>query len=81
MVGVEMNLKALREVGCGLYVVISKKGDRFNYQIADTVFHSRGNVSRHGSGDSKEVVPGDYASAGAIFGCYCVVVWPADNTC
>ena len=57
MVGVEMNLKALRKVGYDLYVVISEKGDRLNGQIANTVFHSRGNVSRHGSGDSKEVVP------------------------
>jgi len=33
-----MNLKALYKLGYGLYVVCSKKGDRFNGQIANTVF-------------------------------------------
>jgi len=33
-----MNLKALHKLGYGLYVVTSKKGDRFNGQIANTVF-------------------------------------------
>ena len=32
-----MNLKALYKLGYGLYVVCSKKGDRFNGQIANTV--------------------------------------------
>ncbi|MFC1957973.1 rubredoxin [Chloroflexota bacterium] len=33
-----MNLKALYTLGYGLYVVCSRKGDRFNGQIANTVF-------------------------------------------
>jgi len=33
-----MNLKALHSLGYGLYVVTSRKGDRFNGQIANTVF-------------------------------------------
>jgi len=33
-----MNLKALRKLGYGLYVVCSRKGDRINGQIANTVF-------------------------------------------
>ena len=33
-----MDLKALHKVGYGLYVVTSKKGDRLNGQIANTVF-------------------------------------------
>jgi len=33
-----MNLKALYKLGYGMYVVCSKKGDRFNGQIANTVF-------------------------------------------
>jgi flavin reductase (DIM6/NTAB) family NADH-FMN oxidoreductase RutF/rubredoxin len=33
-----MNLKALQKLGYGLYVVCSKKGDRFNGQIANTIF-------------------------------------------
>ncbi len=32
-----MNVKALYKLGYGLYVVTSKKGDRFNGQIANTV--------------------------------------------
>ena len=32
-----MNLKALYKLGYGMYVVCSKKGDRFNGQIANTV--------------------------------------------
>ena len=33
-----MDLKALHKLSYGLYVVTSKKGDRFNGQIANTVF-------------------------------------------
>ena len=33
-----MNLKALHRLGYGLYIVSSKKGDRRNGQIANTVF-------------------------------------------
>ena len=33
-----MNLKALFKLGYGIYVVTSKKGDRLNGQIANTVF-------------------------------------------
>ena len=33
-----MELKALHKLGYGLYVVTSRKGDRFNGQIANTVF-------------------------------------------
>ena len=33
-----MNLKALQKLSYGIYVVTSKKGDRFNGQIANTVF-------------------------------------------
>lgn len=33
-----MDLKALHKLGYGLYVIYSKKGDRFNGQIANTVF-------------------------------------------
>jgi flavin reductase (DIM6/NTAB) family NADH-FMN oxidoreductase RutF len=33
-----MNLKALHNLSYGLYVVSSRKGDRFNAQIANTVF-------------------------------------------
>jgi len=33
-----MNLKALYKLGYGLYVVCSKKGDKLNGQIANTVF-------------------------------------------
>jgi flavin reductase (DIM6/NTAB) family NADH-FMN oxidoreductase RutF len=33
-----MNLKALHKLGYGLYVVSSRKGDRLNGQIANTVF-------------------------------------------
>ena len=33
-----MNLKALYNLGYGLYVVCSRKGDKFNGQIANTVF-------------------------------------------
>ncbi|MBM3174036.1 MAG: High molecular weight rubredoxin [Chloroflexi bacterium] len=33
-----MNLQALYRLGYGLYVVCSKKGDKFNGQIANTVF-------------------------------------------
>lgn len=33
-----MNLNALHKLGYGLYVVCSKKGDKFNGQIANTIF-------------------------------------------
>ena len=33
-----MNLKALRKLGYGIYVIGSRKGDRLNGQIANTVF-------------------------------------------
>jgi flavin reductase (DIM6/NTAB) family NADH-FMN oxidoreductase RutF/rubredoxin len=33
-----MDLKALYKLGYGLYVICSKKGDKFNGQIANTVF-------------------------------------------
>ena len=33
-----MNAKALHKLGYGVYVVTSKKGDKFNGQIANTVF-------------------------------------------
>ena len=33
-----MNPKALHKLGYGLYVVTSRKGDKFNGQIANTVF-------------------------------------------
>lgn len=33
-----MNLKALHKIGYGLYVISSRKGDKFNGQIANTVF-------------------------------------------
>jgi len=33
-----VDLKALRKIGYGLYIVSSKKGDRVNGQIANTVF-------------------------------------------
>jgi flavin reductase (DIM6/NTAB) family NADH-FMN oxidoreductase RutF/rubredoxin len=33
-----MNLKALYKLGYGLYIICSKKGDRLNGQIANTVF-------------------------------------------
>jgi flavin reductase (DIM6/NTAB) family NADH-FMN oxidoreductase RutF/rubredoxin len=33
-----MNPKALQKLGYGLYVVCSKKGDKFNGQIANTIF-------------------------------------------
>ncbi len=33
-----MDAKALHKLGYGLYVICSKKGDRFNGQIANTVF-------------------------------------------
>jgi len=33
-----MNLKALRKLGYGMYVIGSRKGDRLNGQIANTVF-------------------------------------------
>ena len=33
-----MDLKALHKLGYGLYVVTSRKGDKFNGQIANTVF-------------------------------------------
>ena len=33
-----MNLEALRSIGYGLYIVCSKKGDKYNGQIANTLF-------------------------------------------
>lgn len=33
-----MNIKALHKISFGLYVITSRKGDRFNGQIANTVF-------------------------------------------
>ncbi|GAI85896.1 unnamed protein product, partial [marine sediment metagenome] len=33
-----MDLKALYKLGYGLYIVSSKKGERFNGQVANTVF-------------------------------------------
>jgi len=33
-----MNVKALHKIGYGLYIVTSRKGDRFNGQIANTLF-------------------------------------------
>lgn len=33
-----MNLKVLYKLGYGLYVVSSKRGDKLNGQIANTVF-------------------------------------------
>ena len=33
-----MNLQALYRLGYGLYIVSSRKGDKTNGQIADTVF-------------------------------------------
>ena len=33
-----MNLKALQKLGYGLYVVCSRKGDKYNGQIANTIF-------------------------------------------
>ncbi len=33
-----MNLKALQKISYGLYIISSKKGEKFNGQIANTVF-------------------------------------------
>ncbi|MDP2916815.1 MAG: flavin reductase [Dehalococcoidia bacterium] len=33
-----MDPKALQKIGCGVYLVCARKGDRFNGQIANTVF-------------------------------------------
>lgn len=33
-----MNLQALHKIGYGVYIVCSRKGDRFNGQVANTVF-------------------------------------------
>ena len=33
-----MNLSALHKLGYGMYIVCSRKGDRFNGQVANTVF-------------------------------------------
>jgi len=33
-----MNVKALHKIGYGLYIVTSRRGDRFNGQIANTLF-------------------------------------------
>lgn len=33
-----LNLEALNKIGCGMYVVTSRKGDKLNGQIANTVF-------------------------------------------
>ena len=33
-----MNVKALHKIGYGLYIVTSRKGDRFNGQVANTLF-------------------------------------------
>ena len=35
---VEMDVKALYKLSYGVYIVTSKKGDRLNGQIANTIF-------------------------------------------
>ena len=50
-----MNKKALHDISYGLYVICSRKGDKINGQIANTVVQvcaepvmiSRGNISFH----------------------------------
>ena len=62
-----MNLKALYKLGYGLYVVCSKKGDRLNGQIANTVFQVCSEPPIIAVALNKQNLTNEFVSASKVF--------------
>ena len=62
-----MNLKALYKLGYGLYVVCSKKGDKLNGQIANTVFQVCSEPPIIAVALNKQNLTNEFVSASKVF--------------
>ena len=62
-----MNLKALHKLGYGLYVLSSRKGDRLNAQIANTVFQITSEPPTVAVSISKTNLTHEYIRASNVF--------------
>src|SRR4030065_1170421 len=62
-----MNLKALYKLGYGLYVVCSKKGDKLNGQIANTVFQVCSEPPIIAVALNKQNLSNEFVSASKVF--------------
>ena len=62
-----MNLKALHKITYGLYIVSSKKGDRFNGQIANTVFQITSDPPTIAVSINKENLTHEFISESKLF--------------
>ena len=62
-----MNLKALYKLGYGLYVVCSKKGDKLNGQIANTVFQVCSEPPIVAVALNKQNLTNEFVSASKVF--------------
>src|SRR4030042_1894824 len=65
--GLIMNLKALYKLGYGLYVVCSKKGDKLNGQIANTVFQACSEPPIIAVALNKQNLTNEFVSASKVF--------------
>ena len=62
-----MNTHALHKLGYGLYIVCSKKGDKFNGQIANTVFQVTSDPPTIGVSINKNNLTHEYIKESGIF--------------
>ncbi|MCL6611344.1 MAG: flavin reductase [Peptococcaceae bacterium] len=62
-----MNLKALHKISYGLYVVASRKGERFNGQIANTVFQISGDPPTVAVSINKQNLTNEFIKDSKVF--------------
>src|SRR4030066_2418415 len=62
-----MDLKALYQIGYGLYVVCSKKNGKFNGQIANTVFQVCSEPPIIAAALNKQNLTNEFVSASKVF--------------
>ncbi len=62
-----MDLKALRNIGYGLYVIGSKKGDKLNGQIANTVFQVTSEPPRVAVSINRSNLTHEYINESKVF--------------
>jgi len=62
-----MNLQALHKIGYGLYVVCSKKDDKYNGQIANTIFQVCSEPPIIAAALNKQNLTNEFVSASKVF--------------
>ncbi|MHB8985394.1 MAG: rubredoxin [Eubacteriales bacterium] len=62
-----MNPKALYKISYGLYIVTSKKGDRLNGQVANTVFQISGDPATVAVSINKQNLTGEFIRESGVF--------------